>query len=416
MLGWLFLIGAFGGAWHTVNAVRPAQPRRGIGPLWLPALLTGELVPLHFVWQAVLTSLFIWGGALSTTAGVVALVLTLLSWIGMVLLTMRARGAAGVVEGALEAALGEGYAARIVPSARTWSDTVPRPRLIWRTLKMPPEVVVVNAVPYGSHPRQAVDIYLPKSGSTGAPVLLQIHGGSWMRGRRDRQARPLMYHLAAAGWVCIAPSYRVSPEVTYPDHLIDLKRAVTWIRRHGAGQGWDTDFIAVTGGSAGGHLAAMLALTANRAEYQPGFEEQDTSIAACIPVYGIFELVRRDGIKPLWPFLRYHVMKTSPTSAPDAWRRAAPIHQVHADAPPFLVLHGAADSLVRPSGSRRFVRALRDVSTQPVVSAEVPGGTHGFDYFATPRAYAAVRGVARFLGFLYSNRLTKREDPTARRA
>ena len=97
-------------------------------------------------------------------------------------------------------------------------------------------------------------------------MLFQIHGGGWVIGSKNEQALPLMYHLARAGWVCVSVDYRLSPQATFPDHLVDCKRALAWVREHVAEYGGDPDFVVVTGGSAGGHLAALVALTPNDAE------------------------------------------------------------------------------------------------------------------------------------------------------
>src|SRR4029450_4266482 len=67
-------------------------------------------------------------------------------------------------------------------------------------------------------------------------------------------------------------------------------RALRWIRERMAEYGGDPDFVVVTGGSAGGHLAALLALTPNDPEFQPGFEDVDTSVTACVPFYGVYDL------------------------------------------------------------------------------------------------------------------------------
>src|SRR5437667_270151 len=122
---------------------------------------------------------------------------------------------------------------------------------------------------------------------SGCPTLLQIHGGAWILGSKNEQGIPLMRHLASRGWVCVSANYRLSPRATFPDHLIDCKRAVGWIRQHGADYGANTDFLVVTGGSAGGHLAALVALTANEPEYQPGFESADTSVSGCVAFHGV---------------------------------------------------------------------------------------------------------------------------------
>src|SRR5438093_55527 len=112
---------------------------------------------------------------------------------------------------------------------------------------------------------------------------------AWILGSKNEQGIPLMRHLASRGWVCVSANYRLSPRATFPDHLIDCKRAVQWIREHGAGYGANPDFLVVTGGSAGGHLAALVALTANDPEYQPGFESADTSVSGCVAFYGVHD-------------------------------------------------------------------------------------------------------------------------------
>src|SRR5690606_28814162 len=142
--------------------------------------------------------------------------------------------------------------------------------------------------------RHHLDLYRPQRRDHPLPVLLQIHGGGWMTGDKRHQAGPLMNLLAANGWACVAANYRLSPAATFPDHIIDVKRAIAWIRVHGPEYGLAPGFIAVTGGSAGGHLAALAALTANDPEFQPGFEEIDTSVAACVPLYGVYDFLDRD--------------------------------------------------------------------------------------------------------------------------
>jgi acetyl esterase/lipase len=106
----------------------------------------------------------------------------------------------------------------------------------------------------------------------------------------------------------------------------------------------------------------------------------------------------RSGIE----FLQKTVIKVSPDDDPAAWERASPICHVRADAPPFFVVHGRNDSLLRVEDARYFVDALRAVSRQPVAYAELLGGQHQFDTFHSVRALAVVQGVARFLAWARS--------------
>ena len=96
-----------------------------------------------------------------------------------------------------------------------------------------------------------------------------------------------MAHLAEQGWVCVTANYRLSPRATWPDHIVDVKRALAWTKATIAEYGGDPGFVAITGGSAGGHLSSLAVLTSHVTDFQPGFEETDTSVAAAVPLYGV---------------------------------------------------------------------------------------------------------------------------------
>ncbi len=169
--------------------------------------------------------------------------------------------------------------------------------------------------------------------------------------------------------------------------------------------GGDPDFVAVTGGSAGGHLSSLVALTANDPEYQPGFEDADTRVAACVPYYAVYDFTDRHRAQHhtgMREFLEERVMKGSIEEIREAYELASPIASVHADAPPFFVVHGSADSLASIGDARHFVAALREKSRAPVAFAELPGAQHAFELFASLRCLQTNAAVARFLGWVYS--------------
>ena len=248
-----------------------------------------------------------------------------------------------------------------------------------------------------------LDLFRPKGRPTGCPGLVFVHGGGWVLGYKERQGLPMLQSLAAQGWVCASIDYRLSPRATFPDHIIDVKRGIAWLREHAAEQGVDPRLIVVTGNSAGGHLAALAALTPDETAWQPGFESADTSVAGCVTFYGVYDLVDRER---LWPhrdgirLLQKLVMKRRPEDDPAAYDRASPLTRVRPDAPPFLVVHGTIDGLAPVAGARSFVRALRAVSRSPVAYAEIPGGQHAFEVFHSPRADGTLDGVFRFLAWL----------------
>ena len=222
-------------------------------------------------------------------------------------------------------------------------------------------------------------------------------------GDTKHQAYPLMDRLQSAGWVCVPISYRLSPKATFPDHIVDVKRAIAWVKEHIEEYGGDPDFVCITGGSAGGHLSSLAALSANAPEFQPGFEDADTSVRAGVPFYGVYDFLDWNGKGGPAGSIRHiekSVLKTSPKSDHDGWMKASPLSWAGPDSPPMMLLHGTNDSLVPVDGARRLARALRASSNQPVVYAELPKAQHAFDIYGSVRTLYAVRAVEEFLSYV----------------
>jgi acetyl esterase/lipase len=397
-VSWVFLAVSVVGACFTLSAVvRGRQLFVFVVPYFFASWLTSELALHHIVWQALATLAFVWLGALTHWPGAVGLAITVVSWGGLLFAQRRSGGAAAVFADALRGS----FAGEDAPHAPVSVRQFARPFRMRRY-----EVERIRDLPYGdAGKRHLLDVYRPRSGGAGCPTLLQIHGGGWVIGQKDQQGLPLMHHLASRGWVCVAPNYRLSPKATFPDHLIDVKRAIAWIREHGAEYGADPDFIVVTGGSAGGHLATLTALTNNDKELQPGFENVDTSVAACVPFYGIYDFLERHGARgraSMRPFLERMVMKCPADQNRERWEKASPISLVHADAPPFFVIHGTHDSLAFVEDAQHFVARLREVSRSPVAYAELPGAQHAFETFHSLRGAHAVNAVARFVEHVHA--------------
>jgi acetyl esterase/lipase len=235
----------------------------------------------------------------------------------------------------------------------------------------------------------------------GAPVLVYIHGGAWVIGDKREQGLPLLHELARRGWVTVTINYRLSPSATWPDHIVDCKRAVAWVREHIAEYGGDPGFIAVSGGSAGGHLSALVALTPGDSAFQPGFEEADTSVDACVPFYGVYDMTAGRGTprydEGLLRLLERRVFKRRLVDDRAVFEEASPLCRVNAQAPPFFVVHGTNDTLVPVAEARAFVAALREVSKSVVLYAELPYTQHAFDVLPSVRSAHAVAAVVRFL-------------------
>jgi acetyl esterase/lipase len=250
-------------------------------------------------------------------------------------------------------------------------------------------------VAYGDDPAQRLDVWAVAGVPAGAPVLIEVHGGGWTSGDKALAASPLMAYLAERGWVCVTVNYRLGRAHRWPAMIVDVKRAIAWVKDHIAEHGGDPGFVVISGGSAGGHLASLAALTPNDPEFQPGFADADTTVAAAVPLYGVHDFsVDEHGLHHT---LEYDVLGTRQADDLDTWRRASPLHRAGPDAPPFLVIHGSADTIVAVGQSRRFVRRLREVSRAPVCFAELPHAQHGFDAFPTARTGHTVRAIHRFL-------------------
>jgi acetyl esterase/lipase len=343
--------------------------------------------------------------------GTAALALTAASW--AILGVIRYRGVTTpgpVLEAGLRDQLGPDYADALAALPQSEPKRRGRRNLpLGNTVARRRYVEKTNVVSYGPHGRaNLADIWrrrdLPRDGK--APVLLQVPGGAWMIGMRRPQAYPLMSHLAARGWVCVSIGYRVSPRHTWPDHIVDVKRSLAWVKENIADYGGDPNFVAITGGSAGGHLTALAALTPNDPKYQPGFEEADTSVAAAVPVYGRYDWFSTtgEGRREFVGLLEKLVVKEDFGAHRDIYLDASPIRRLRADAPPFFVLHGHDDSLIPVGEAEEFVDELRAVSKSPVAYAELPNAQHAFDIFSSPRAHQSAEAVARFLSWVYATK------------
>jgi acetyl esterase/lipase len=398
-----FLIVTLVGAVAVLLAYRPVRREPFTVLSFSLAWIAGELAFQNIVWQMAATAAFIWLGALDGWAGWLGLAVAVVDWVGLLGLGIAGRRAARVTAAALDEVRSPAFPVPTEPTAPTWGRW-------WRVTRAVPfrsrAVEVTRDIAYwgdGSG-RHRLDVYRSRLAppGDGAPVMVYIHGGAWMIGDKREQGKPMMFELVARGWVCVAINYRLSPKATWPDHIVDAKRAVAWVKEHIAEYGGDPSFVAVSGGSAGGHLSALLALSAGDPAFQPGFEERDTSVQACVPFYGVMDLTGSpEGSARFGPgllrMLEKKVMKTEESEHPEVFRDASPTYRVAAGAPPFFVLQGVNDTLVPVETARIFVDRLRAVSRQPVAYAELPLAQHAFDVLASLRCQATTSGVGDFL-------------------
>ena len=407
-MSWAYLIVSVAALCFTLNALRPIR-RPGSVALasFFAGWLTDELALHHLCIQIALAIVFASLGALSDWPGWIGLATAHFSWVGLLISHKKSRHARRVLETALHEGLHGGNGSGEPPVPLKIS-----PKLEWGRLARVfpirrPNVERVRNIPYADSAgrRLKLDVYRHRDRPSNRPALLFIHGGGWVIGSKGQQGLCTVNHFAERGWVCFNANYRLSPRATFPDHLIDVKRAIRWVREHGEEYGADPDFLVLAGGSAGGHLTSLATLTANDPQYQPGFEDVDTSVSACVPLYGVYDFSNSFGH---WPYRSFHrllarlIVKKSRRKHPEVYEALSPILQVDGTAPPFCLIHGENDSLVPPAEAREFARALREHEAAPVVHAELPGAQHAFEIFPSVRQSYVMRAMERFCAFVYA--------------
>jgi acetyl esterase/lipase len=385
------LLGAAALSATVLATVRLRHPASLAFPFMMTSWLVGELAMFHLVLQVVAVGVLTLAGALDHTSGRVGLGLFAISIGALALVQLRAGRAGAVFEQELETLgmLEAGERAAVTGTRRPFHFDLRG-------------IEAERNIAYGDHPRQVLDIYRADGPAVaaGRPVVIYVHGGAWVIGNKEQQGKPLLLHLARSGYLAVTVNYRLAPRHRWPAQIVDVKRAIAWVREHIHEHGGDPSFVAISGSSAGGHLAALAALTPGDPEFQPGFEHADTSVDACVPIYAPFDLTDRAGRRgraSMRPYLERVVMTTRLTDDPDTWHAASPLSRVSPDAPPMFVIQGELDQLVWREEAREFVAALRDCSSAPVVFAEVPGAQHAFEVFNSVRSREAVGAIERFL-------------------
>lgn len=394
MAGWLFLIVMLAGAMVVLNAARPSVGPYPLVPSWFLAFLTTDLAFHHVGLQLLVAAGFVWAGALETLPGKFALAVLLVSSAWIVILWLPNLRAAGTTDS--------------IADDFNLDKVEPIPRgLLWVPLRrLRRGVSVARDVEYRRTAGRVLtmDIYRGLSGAKRRPALIYLHGGGWVVGDKCNQGLPLCNHLAKLGWICANTNYRLSPGATWPDHLVDAKAAIAWLREHADEWNVDPDFIAISGGSAGGHIAAMATLIPGDRKLQPGFETADTSVQAAAMFYAVLDTTNRLGVHNpefLTKLVGRHLLKAFPDTEPERFKAASPRTHVDAASQPWLILQGDADTLTPAAEARDFAEALRETSSHPVIYAELPKAQHAFDIYYSPRAIAAVELTARFLATVY---------------
>jgi acetyl esterase/lipase len=199
-------------------------------------------------------------------------------------------------------------------------------------------------VPFGDDPRLKLDVWTPRQHSAAPlPMVIFFYGGGWVDGNR-RDYGYVGRAFAAQGFVTIIPDYRLVPAVRFPAFIEDCARAVRWMREHGSEFGADPRRIHIVGHSAGAYIGAMLSLDRHYlsdAGVDPSIIRAAALLSGPYDFYPFTEERGRDALGN-WP----------------RPQETQPIHFVRRDAPPMLLMHGTADTVVNPRNSRRLAAAL----------------------------------------------------------
>jgi acetyl esterase/lipase len=277
----------------------------------------------------------------------------------------------------------------------------------WRTAMLfpfhPRDMQLVKNVVYGPLPRQRLDVWRMSTTPLHAPVVLYVHGGSWTMGDKREQGRPMLHEFVRRGWIAVVPNYRLAPRHPWPAQIEDVTRALGWVKKNIVTHGGDPERVVVSGGSAGGHLAALVALSSKDATWRPAdmTDILDWSVRGVMPFYGVLETT---GDEALWRglgrgiriLLERRIVQVPYEGNEPLYRAMSPFDRIGADAPPFFVVQGRNDTLVDVQVARDFVTKFREVANAPMYYVELPFTQHAFDISASPRTSATTRAAVAF--------------------
>lgn len=246
----------------------------------------------------------------------------------------------------------------------------------------------------GAHPLRLNVVRPREEAPEPRPAVIWIHGGGWREGRHtDGLEWWCCPAMAAAGFIAVSIEYRLSTEVLFPAQIHDVKAAIRWVRANASRFAADPDRIGLWGHSAGGHLAALVGLTGDQPEVEGrvGPTGVSSRVQAVVPASAPTHFSLHDVAWPedSRPYIS-DLLGGLEAGKRDLMRLASPVSHVTPDAPPFLVIHGAADEVVPVEQGDRLVRALKDAGAA-VAYERLDGADHGL--FVGERPYPRANGM-----------------------
>ena len=238
-----------------------------------------------------------------------------------------------------------------------------------------------------------LDLYLPDGTAEQPPLIMWIHGGAWMEGKRGN---PMLDAQVKRGYALADVEYRLSGEAPFPAQILDCKDALAFLKAHAAEYGYDASRVCVSGDSAGGHLCALMGTSAGNTAWEK--EGVDYSVQAVVDLYG--PMTVGPGIHPGAPYdpqCPEAKLLGSPKSQMESIMLGAaadPITYISGKEPPFLICHGNEDPVV-PYEQSVMLRDALERAGVPVYLYTAFGAGHGF----TNQSFAAVAG--EFLDYCF---------------
>lgn len=226
-----------------------------------------------------------------------------------------------------------------------------------------------------------LDLFFPRTRDAGPwPLIVVVHGGGWSEG--DKQGFDLPQ--ARGKYLVASINYRLFPAFRFPVMIEDVKLAIRYLRTHAAAYNLDPRRIAILGHSAGGHLAALAALAGPEAGWDVGDHlDQSSAVKAAVVLSGPSDLART--FRNQWADAnRFSVF------GEEQWGAASPLQKVRTDAPPFLIVHGEADTVVEVDHARDLHKALSGAGAQSDLLVLHAVG-HGFEPVGGPRLLHPLR-------------------------
>jgi len=255
----------------------------------------------------------------------------------------------------------------------------------------------ISYVPDG-HEAQKLDLYLPEKAShTPLPLVVHIHGGGWMGG--SKFPCPIA-SMVSRGYVVASIEYRFSQKAKFPAQIQDCQAAIRWLRAHSAEYNIDADHVGAVGGSAGGHLSALVGTSGGKKAFPMigGNEDQSDRVQCVCDIYGPANFAtvmqQADDDKNVKNIFKFNtpsdpyssLIGVSLNSDKEKTDAVSPIHYVSKETPPMLILHGTHDTLVPYAQSVEFEAALKAKGV-PVWLQTLPGSGHGGAGFSKPAVF-----------------------------